>query len=232
MLNYLDAAMSYQYLFFSLLTATLLCNVLGDEPQCSKFDFEEKLLEKVVRMEFQMDRLKSEITERDRQATEMAEKISALQKLIHVASNQEKTTDRLTDNVRKKKKLQFRAVRKTELTSLKTDDIIKFPEVLHNTGAYDPLTGVFTATTNDTYVFTVRLCPKHRNYLVIAVMVDGIEQDVFALYPYRETSCSTAETVLILEEDQKIWLQIKYARNSSRIVGDQYGWNTFSGRVL
>jgi hypothetical protein len=33
----------------------------SDEPHCSKYDFEEKVLEKMVRMEFQMERMKSEM---------------------------------------------------------------------------------------------------------------------------------------------------------------------------
>ena len=32
-----------------------------EESDCSKYDFEEKLLEKMVRMEFQMERMKTEV---------------------------------------------------------------------------------------------------------------------------------------------------------------------------
>jgi dsDNA-specific endonuclease/ATPase MutS2 len=32
-----------------------------EEPRCSKYDFEEKVLEKMVRIEFQMEQMKSEV---------------------------------------------------------------------------------------------------------------------------------------------------------------------------
>ncbi|XP_045180009.2 heavy metal-binding protein HIP-like [Mercenaria mercenaria] len=43
------------FLFF------LFLRVNSEEPHCSKYDFEEKVLEKMVRIEFQMERMKSEI---------------------------------------------------------------------------------------------------------------------------------------------------------------------------
>ncbi|XP_053385367.1 heavy metal-binding protein HIP-like [Mercenaria mercenaria] len=45
----------FLFLFF------LFLRVNSEEPHCSKYDFEEKVLEKMVRIEFQMERMKSEI---------------------------------------------------------------------------------------------------------------------------------------------------------------------------
>jgi hypothetical protein len=42
---------------FLLLTSGRNC----EEPHCSKYDFEEKVLEKMVRMEFKMENMKSEV---------------------------------------------------------------------------------------------------------------------------------------------------------------------------
>ena len=50
-------------LYFKVLFLILLLTSgrNGEEPRCSKYDFEEKMLEKMVRMEFQMERMKSEV---------------------------------------------------------------------------------------------------------------------------------------------------------------------------
>ncbi|XP_060554041.1 uncharacterized protein LOC132715084 [Ruditapes philippinarum] len=56
----------------------LLMFAKSEEPHCSKYDFEEKVLEKMVRMEFQMERMKSEMEQTvksvDRKLNEMDEK--------------------------------------------------------------------------------------------------------------------------------------------------------------
>jgi hypothetical protein len=48
-------------LFFKIILLDFLMLANSEEPHCSKYDFEEKVLEKMVRMEFQMERMKSEM---------------------------------------------------------------------------------------------------------------------------------------------------------------------------
>ncbi|XP_060563386.1 uncharacterized protein LOC132722828, partial [Ruditapes philippinarum] len=66
-----------------LLLNYLLMFANSEKPHCSKYDFEEKVLEKMVRMEFQMERMKTEMEQTvksvDRKLNEIDEKVEALQ---------------------------------------------------------------------------------------------------------------------------------------------------------
>jgi len=64
--------------FFNVVLVCLifLCGSFASEPKCSKFDFEEKTLEKVIRMELTMERLLAENKEVEQR---MADTLNTMQ---------------------------------------------------------------------------------------------------------------------------------------------------------
>jgi len=49
--------------FTIFVIACLACRIVTGEPVCSKFDFEEKTLQKLVRMEFNFEKVLEELNE-------------------------------------------------------------------------------------------------------------------------------------------------------------------------
>jgi hypothetical protein len=70
---------------------------MSEEPHCSKYDFEEKVLEKMVRMEFQMERMKSEMEQTvknvDRKLKEMDE--NEAKSSYTIKTTQEKLSEKM-----------------------------------------------------------------------------------------------------------------------------------------
>jgi hypothetical protein len=48
----------------------------NDEPICSKFDYEEKLLEKMIRMEIKMEKIKEEVKDKEKEVMTIATDVS------------------------------------------------------------------------------------------------------------------------------------------------------------
>lgn len=49
---------------FSLALLFLHCHVKGDEPQCSKFHYEEQMLEKMIRTQIKFEEMKKQVEDR------------------------------------------------------------------------------------------------------------------------------------------------------------------------
>ncbi|XP_060587700.1 complement C1q and tumor necrosis factor-related protein 9A-like [Ruditapes philippinarum] len=232
----------------------LLTYAKSEEPHCSKYDFEEKVLEKMVRMEFQMERMKSEmeqkVTSVDRKLNEMVEKQA--KHTLSIKTTQERfgetiealqnKTSKIIDT--KLKELQilkdqivtptvaFKA-RLNAHTAAPVGQVIVFPVVLFNEGdAYSSQTGKFTATTNGTYLFTIAFCVFNNKYLYVDIMVDGVAYTRTYIKDNDNLDCHTADTVAVLKTGQSVWVQPSDSSSGNIIYHSSTIWSTFSGLLL
>ncbi|XP_060554039.1 heavy metal-binding protein HIP-like [Ruditapes philippinarum] len=233
----------------------LLTCAKSEEPHCSKYDFEEKVLEKMVRMEFQMERMKSEMEQTvknvDRKLNKMDEKEAKSSYTItttlatfgeKIEALQNKTTEVIDTKLKELQILKDQIVTPTVAFKARLNDhtaapkgqVIVFPVVLFNEGdAFSSETGKFTATTNGTYLFSIALCVQANNWMYVVIMVDGVAYTRTNMYGDANNGCHTADTVAVLKAGQSVWVQ-PFASSSGNIIrhSSSQFWNTFSGVLL
>ncbi|XP_060554036.1 complement C1q and tumor necrosis factor-related protein 9A-like [Ruditapes philippinarum] len=232
----------------------LLTYAKSEEPHCSKYDFEEKVLEKMVRMEFQMERMKSEMEQTvksvDRKLNEMDEKQAKLSYTIKttqevlsekIEAQHNKTTEVIETKLKELPSLKDQIVTPTVAfkarlnahTAAPAGQVIVFPTVLFNEGdAYSSQTGKFTATTNGTYLFTIAFCVLPNKHLKVDIMVDGVAYTKTYIKDTDDVDCHTGDTVAVLKHGQSVWVQ-PYGSSSGNIIYPSSGyWHTFSGVLL
>ncbi|XP_060554033.1 heavy metal-binding protein HIP-like isoform X2 [Ruditapes philippinarum] len=232
----------------------LLTCAKSEEPHCSKYDFEEKVLEKMVRMEFQMERMKSEMEQTvksvDRKLNEMVEKqekhtlsIKTTQEKFDetIEALQNKTSEIIDTKLKELQILKDQIVTPTVVfkarlnanTAAPAGQVIVFPTVLFNEGdAYSNDTGEFTATTNGTYLFTIALCVQANKYLYVGIMVDGVAYTRTNIYGDANYGCHTADTIAVLKAGQSVWVQSSVSSSGNILQHSSSYWNTFSGVLL
>ncbi|XP_053405009.1 uncharacterized protein LOC128558819 [Mercenaria mercenaria] len=241
-----------------MISYVVLCamflTVIAEEPHCSKYDFEEKILEKLVRMEYQMERMKIEGLERvksmAKSKTEVATALETLdQSVAEIKSKLEEKSaafeQKMTDTVGKMlkrvedvaeastiPKIAFKARLNSDMSVTKGVYIV-FPTTALNEGdAYDPRSGIFTAPINGTYMFNVIFCLSSGKNLYIDIMVDDTKTAPVIFRNSANNACHSAVTVEVLTTGQRVGIQVLYTQSGNVIDQDSGRWNTFSGTLL
>ncbi|XP_060587496.1 heavy metal-binding protein HIP-like [Ruditapes philippinarum] len=221
-----------------------------EEPHCSKYDFEEKVLEKMVRMEFKMENMKSEVElcvkrvesikmeVSDQMKTneqELEKGLEASMKEVSGVTAEVKTKlnefKGLTDTVTLT--VAFKA-RLNAIVSVENSQVIVFPTVLFNEAdAYNLGTGKFTAPVNGLYMFSLAFCVYPQKILIVGIMIEGTRYTTSLFRGDDSYGCSSADTVAIVTAGQKIWVEVLPGGNTGTIINqDAYRWNTFSGALI
>ncbi|XP_052766201.1 uncharacterized protein LOC128221143 [Mya arenaria] len=144
------------------------------EPQCSNYDFQEKILEKTVRMELHIELLEKENKELKNQLlltqnnynVDLAAQNARLGEIEaqilanslntekRIAEAAETITEKYTNGYCTKHKIIFRATLSAQSLALTAGKTAVFDTVHANFGnAYNPINGIFTPPLNGTYVF-------------------------------------------------------------------------------
>ncbi|XP_052774987.1 uncharacterized protein LOC128213380 [Mya arenaria] len=178
---------------------------LASEPKCSRFDYEERLLEKMVRLEWQFGRLQEELrearvalvdgrTKADSTLQGHIERLVGAEKMprisvseserkmekviLNVTETANKALLKLDKNIDNQKSavVVFRA-RSPSNTVVAEKNIVVFSEVILNIGAgYAPSTGTFTSPTSGLYMFTVQLCVEKDKSMYFELINGGIDR--------------------------------------------------------
>ncbi|XP_060560615.1 caprin-2-like [Ruditapes philippinarum] len=242
-------------MFSYALFITLLLTVKAEEQHCSKYDFEEKILEKLVRMEYQMEKLKLEGIEREESATKMKDDFrSALEILnktmdkfemsLKVKANSfeqsiavrvgklRKTVDLIADKS-KIPSVAFKARLNSHLTAASTGRYIVFPITMFNEGsAFDSSTGKFTVPVNGTYLFTVIFCVSSGQRLYIDITVDDQTTQPVVLRSQSNAACQSAALIEVLTVGQPVGVKVTNGFSTLTVFHGSDRWNTFSGTLI
>lgn len=242
-----------------MVLACLFTSIYCEEPHCSKYDFEEKVLEKLVRMEFNMEKtkleihdaivaignLKKEVDSVDKKLNALKEKMVEQEilrekqknevdrKLAHIDTTLSSEMYQSKESTRRQS-VVFKARSNAYMTATSGQTLV-LPVVMINIGnGYDASTGVFTAPANGTYIFTAAFCINYDNYLTFSIVVDGSKQSKTLFRGISSyVSCHSADTVAVLTEHQKVCLLVVAAGSGSVIEhADDYRWSTFSGVLV
>ncbi|XP_052819804.1 EMILIN-2-like [Mya arenaria] len=217
----------------------------GNEPHCSKFHYEEKLLEKLVRMEFNMEQrgkeLKEGLTELSRKQTEAQESNQVVlqeheKEITAIQKENKELKEHLVDAVSHigkqgdpPNKVLFKA-RQLKDTAPKSGGTLIFKEVLTNVGGgYDNSTGVFTSPADGVFLYTIHLCISTNKYCNYAIMVDGIKHTKGSIKNDNWGDCITAESIAIVKSGSRVRVE-NYG--NAGFYDNENSFNHFSGIMI
>ncbi|XP_045167833.2 caprin-2-like [Mercenaria mercenaria] len=210
---------------------------LAQEPTCacSKFHYEEQMLEKIVRMEFSVERMKIETEEARKSVEKTTDEFKRLKaEHEHYVDASKKEIQELKETLRTPT-IAFKA-KKVRNRMPSIDETIVFKETLFNFGEhYDNFTGIFTAPIHGTYLFTIHTCLYIRVHMYYGVMVEGERIANGMFYEWNANNCNTVDAIVVMKSEDWVW--VKYLRSSTTgqnvIEGNNDNrWNTFSGTLI
>ncbi|XP_052812647.1 uncharacterized protein LOC128240168 isoform X3 [Mya arenaria] len=171
------------------------CTVLT-EPRCPRFEFEERLLEKLIRLEVAMEQMKDQTSATGNRLENCMNEVDRLKLDLNHTKEQLRVPTIL-----------FKATKVSNKTP-NQGQIIVFKETLSNYGnGYDSNTGIFDAPVSGSYLFTVHLCSEPGIYIVSNLVNDGriqttdsnYEKEGKALQCYRRPATMTCVNISNLE---------------------------------
>jgi hypothetical protein len=130
--------------------------------------------------------------------------------------------------------LAFHAHDVKDLILDRTDEILVFKRVLANEGSgYNNATGVFTASIEGIYLFTVHVCASHKKWSTIGLVLDGIFVAKSINYNSQGYSCGSVSAIVQMETGRQVWVGNTYGSNGHVLAGENtYVMNTFSGVLI
>ncbi|XP_060601877.1 caprin-2-like [Ruditapes philippinarum] len=218
------------------------------EPRCSRFHYEEQLLEKMIRMEVKVEEIEKRITKTNQNVINVLEELKIERTKmkndnIELQTNYAKEMEERMNDITDLKAMfftdtiAFKAGGPTDL-SLETGQIIVFAKnMLNKGGAYNNKTGIFTAPVSGTYIFMIHLCIKNKNSMYYGIMVDDTVYTSGRVYDSVADSCYTADALVVLSGGEQIYVKCLFGSSSSgelyEYSSSSYNfWSTFSGSLV
>ncbi|XP_052765439.1 heavy metal-binding protein HIP-like [Mya arenaria] len=211
------------------------------EPECSRYHYEEQILERVVRMGMEFEYQKKDVTNI---LETVAAKLDAFSKELQVLKREnEELKSSLRDEVqisisdlekvKEKSFLPFIFFNSKNVadTTIKAGHTIVFTETLVNDGnAYDNTTGIFTAPEDGIYLVSLHMCVKNKQNLYYGLVIDGKESLRGEMYEYRAVTCNSVQQLLTIKAGNRVWIQV-YVKDVVLLQSANH-WNMFSAFLL
>ncbi|XP_045185273.2 uncharacterized protein LOC123543259 [Mercenaria mercenaria] len=212
--------------------------VCAPEPICSKFSFEEQLLEKMVRTEFQVNTMEKEMKRTQENVLQALKEYSVkTTNLINdfenlknnIAKEMEKKTNelQLIEERMEYPAIAFHAHHVTK-TSISSGETIVFDRFVLNEGSgYGNLTGIFTSPEGGLYQFNVHVCSTYSNSAHFSIVLEG--NALSKTSQFSNDYCGSISAVARVKTGERVWVK---ATSTSTLHEDSYRWNTFSGALI
>ncbi|XP_053387817.1 uncharacterized protein LOC123542069 [Mercenaria mercenaria] len=225
----------FYYLYIIYFSALHFSNAATDGHTCSKFPYEEQLLEKMIRVEAKVEKWDTELSKFEE---------SVLSVLEHRKEEMQRQLKRFSQEYNKLKQdistserpdtpiIAFNAYT-TEGGDYIKDKVIVFPHVLLNEGSgYNPDTGYFTvpATGAGLYHFTTHVCQFGGQFMAFSIIQGDQIIALSTVYEDRDNSCNSASAPAKLEIGERVNVQSTY--NASRLFSNTHRWPSFMGYFI
>ncbi|KAL4217451.1 hypothetical protein ACF0H5_023901 [Mactra antiquata] len=237
-----------------VLYLTVSGRYVQSEPSCSKYDYEEKLLEKMVRIEFQMEQYKTQMeaslkrldnvkNDFDKKVIDTEEKIQEMMidmnNTVITNANTITTLVQNVDDMNAKEAdtsspAMFKAIMLAD-TSPFVDETLVFKTILYNyNNGYSNNTGVFTVPKDGNYIFGMTLCLTYKQGIVAGFEVDGKKATAHAFYGGPGNECFSVTTTEVLTQGQQVRLKRFYGFGLTTQIrqSDAYRWTMFHGSLI
>ncbi|XP_060582039.1 heavy metal-binding protein HIP-like [Ruditapes philippinarum] len=240
--------------YLIIITVIVACS---SEPHCSKFHYEEKMLEKMIRTEILVENMKKQIDDMETRITGALAKLSedtatwkgeieTMQESskTNLITLQEKAKSELDKNMQAVQDLKDKVVspniafhaKNIKNGSPANGETIVFTDILLNLGeSYNTDTGVFTVPLGGIYLFTVQLCIDQSKRIDYGLVVDGVYMDIARHQDnYSSVCCFKLTTTIPVQSGKKVWVKVISQTSSGQILfhTDTNYWTSFSGVLI
>lgn len=207
------------------------------EPVCySRFDYEEKLLEKTIRNGIQMEdltkKLDSALLSIQGQKNALDQRYAKLETMM--AEFKEKTSEIAQAKVSTNRTVVMFSARELVDASPSSGEVLKYKTVLYNIGnAYDSATGMFTAPVSGTYLFSVVLATNAGKLGRVGLYIGG-KRDQTIIHHSKATTFFTTGSVSAIHtvsKGQSVFLKEGSAGHDYKDAAIT-GFNQFMGILL
>ncbi|XP_060601878.1 caprin-2-like [Ruditapes philippinarum] len=237
------------YLLLSIIFLAITQSLsFAAEPRCSRFHYEEQLLEKMIRMEVKVEEVEKRISKTNQNVINVLEELKIERTKmkndnVELQTNYAKEMEERMNDVTDLKALvltdtiAFKAGEPTDL-SLETGQIIVFASnMLNKGGAYNNKTGIFTVPVSGTYIFMIHLCTRNGINMYYGIMVDDTVYTSGRFYDTNAYSCYTADALVVLSGGEQIYVKCLSGSSSPDVLHEYSSssynyWSTFSGLLV
>ncbi|KAL4239563.1 hypothetical protein ACF0H5_000375 [Mactra antiquata] len=215
---------------------------LVSEPVCSKFAYEEQMLEKMVRSEWKMERLVDDIDNFKSEWKNMNKDVDT--KIEAMSTQLNDLNDRMTTIAKKMEETKMEEIDQRAPTvafsagnlkdlSPSTGQTLIFDVIDYNEGnGYNAATGVFTAPESGWYLFLAHVCIHGGRYIAYTIVNDGT--DVLRSFQgdNKYNICTSVSVVTKVRSGGEVKIQSTIPSSLSNYYQDSYLRQTFSGILL
>ncbi|XP_045198942.2 heavy metal-binding protein HIP-like [Mercenaria mercenaria] len=226
--------------------------IFASEPECSRFHYEEKTLEKMIKLEILVQKMKTDVEKteklvfdtlqdmkKEREQTKHdweTEKEAMKKELKEMKETNRKQIGQYAKEVENFKEsvslstITFAAELDQPNAKFVSGQIFIYKKTILNEGnGYDNTNGIFTAPVKGTYFFTVQFCTPSGDAVGFAIMSDNAEIKRGYMYDGKRNCCHSSDAFAVLSKGGRVW--IKCTAPVIPVHSGNY-WNTFSGALI
>ncbi|XP_052779444.1 collagen alpha-2(VIII) chain-like [Mya arenaria] len=197
------------------------------EPQ-SWLSLVEQLLEKMVRMELNVEAMHKEMQQARDQVTSGLSDLDAMKQTVGAMQTY------ITDNTSKSDTAVAFNAHTIVDKSPATGQVLVFSNPLFNIGeAYDSGAGIFTTPVSGVYIFSAHFCLHNAKHWYYAFMK---ENDVVVVKGHKYESgthvCEMASAVVLLLQNERLWIECRSGSTDDQFYSDANHRSSFSGALL
>ncbi|XP_052765511.1 caprin-2-like [Mya arenaria] len=214
----------------------LVSTTLASEPSCpacSKYDYEQNLLERMIRMEFTVEQDLTRLKNENKRLSEVVDTLMDQQK--HA---ERRLVSRIEDVERNQTNqivtpLVYFHARSPQTTPLTTGEVIVYKTVETNQGnGYRSTSGKFTAPTRGLYLFLMHTCSPPNNYAVLQIVKEGSILVASVQRDNNNYECSSSQVFVQLDAGENVWVQCSSGGSTRQLVDDSIRWTSFGGALI